>query len=86
MKARAFFDAWTRARSFDIYDTFVVHRRYQLSRVHHPRPFNKTQRGKARRAERRFRMEQREADYDATASPFVPTEPLHHRETRYGIP
>lgn len=41
----------------DICDTFIVYRRrYRFSMVRHPAPFNKTQRGKARRATRRFRI------------------------------
>lgn len=68
-----------------IWGKLVVYKRYVLSRVRHDEPFNKTQRGKARRAERRFKLEQREAGYDATDYPFNPAANLH-RKTRYGTP
>lgn len=55
----------------------VVFRRYRFSRVRHGKPFNKTQRGAQRRAERRFKTEQREADY--VELPFNSPAPLFSR-------
>lgn len=46
----------------DIYDDFVVYRSYRFS-PRHLAPFNKTKRGQQRRAERRFKVEQRGFEY-----------------------
>ena len=60
----------------DIYDDFVVHRTYHISPVRHAGPFNKSERGRARRAERRFKMEQRDFDHYE----LQPHEPLFSRK------
>lgn len=40
----------------DIYEEFIVYKKFRLSKVHHPRPFNKSKRGQMRRAEKLFKQ------------------------------
>jgi hypothetical protein len=65
-------------------DTFIVYRRYQLSPVRHPIPFNKTQRGKARRAERKFKLQQLVEGIEAERA-LAPDQPLHRKKVKPNV-
>ncbi len=47
----------------------------------HATPFNKSQRGKARRAERKFKLQQ--AECAEMEFPYVPSMPLHNRKEHH---
>jgi hypothetical protein len=66
--------------------TLVVHKRYRLSQVRHQAPFNKTERGAKRRAERRLRLKQREIDWSVVDFSYIPAAPLHSRKDYWRTP
>lgn len=45
-----------------VHGVLIVHRKFRLSRVRHPEPFSKSDRGRQRREERRHRREQEHSE------------------------
>ena len=48
---------WHFRNPWHVYDNFVVHKSFKLSRLRHDEPFAKRRAGKLRRAARHFRLE-----------------------------